>query len=259
MVDLEERVAVVTGAAAGIGAAIAETLGSSNAIVAVADIDLVAAGKVVDRIVSAGGRARAVKLDVTSWDSAFAMAAEVEAELGPVEILVNNAGVSKHVPLPEMSEAEWDRVLDINLKGQFLVTRSLIGGMIARDYGRIINLGSVCSKRGFADFSHYCASKFAVMGFTQSIAAEFAATGITANTVCPGIVMTPLHDGIIKEMAAASATPLDEAIRNFVSLVPQGRPQMPADIGRMVAFLAASEAGTMTGGTYHVDGGMVMD
>ena len=259
MFDLNNKVAVVTGSAMGIGAEIAKELARNGATIAITDVNPEAAAATLEAICSSGGYARAFLHDVTNWDSCFSMVDAVEKELGPIAILVNNAGVSKRVPLTEMSETEWDRLMDINLKGQFLTTRAVAPKMLERDYGRIVNLGSVVSKRGYPDFSHYCASKFGVMGFTQSIAAEFARTGVTVNMVCPGIVMTPLHDKIIDEMAEAAGTTTEEALRNFTANVPQGRAQTPADIAHMVAYLASDYARNMTGGSYHVDGGMVMD
>lgn len=259
MFDLNGKIAIVTGSAMGIGAEIAKELARHGATIAITDINPQAAEATLAAIEADGGIAKAFIHDVTNWDSCFAMAARVEQELGPISILVNNAGVSKRVPLTEMSEGEWDRLMDINLKGQFLTTRAVAPLMLERDYGRIVNLGSVVSKKGYPDFSHYCASKFGVMGFTQSVAAEFARTGVTVNMVCPGIVMTPLHDKIIEEMAQAASTTTEEALREFTSNVPQARAQTPADIAHMVAYLASDYARNMTGGSYHVDGGMVMD
>lgn len=259
MLELEKRVAVVTGGGKGIGAEIARELARRGATVVVSDLDLSCAQKIVAEIVTGGGRACAFHHDVTSWDSAFELAGFVEHEYGAADIVVNNAGVSKRVPLTQMSEAEWDRVLDINLKGQFLTLRALVPQMIKRGYGRVVNLSSVVGKMGYPNFSHYCTSKFGVLGLTQSLAMELIPHGITVNAVCPGIVMTPLHDHIVEEMAAADGLSFDEALRKFVANVPQGRPQQPIDVARMVAFLADEKAANMTGGSYHVDGGMVMD
>lgn len=259
MSNIKGQVAIVTGSAVGIGAAIAFELASQGAHVAIADINPQSAAQTLSLISAAGGIASTVHHDVTNWESCVRMVEEVERTLGAVSILVNNAGVSKRVPLLEMDEAEWDRVMDINLKGQFLTIRAVAPGMLKRQYGRIINLASVVSKKGYGNFSHYCSSKFGILGLTQSLAAEFATEGVTVNAVCPGIVMTPLHDKIVEEMAAAAGYSVEEAIRDFVANVPQKRPQTAQDIARMVVFLAAPEAVNMTGGSYHVDGGMVMD
>ena len=148
---------------------------------------------------------------MTSWKSSFTLVEKVEKEFGLIDILVNNAGVTKWQPFVEITEADWDRVLDINLKGQFLAARAVVPGMIKRGRGRIINLGSVTSKKGYANAIPYCTSKFGVMGFTQGLAMELAPYDITVNTVCPGIVMTPLHDGLVEEMAAQRGVSFTQA------------------------------------------------
>ena len=260
MFDLKGRVAAISGGALGIGAGVAKELAASGAAIAIGDVNDAAARATVAEIEKAGGKAAAFHLDVTSWDSAFAFVAQAEKTLGPIDILVNNAGVSKRAPFAEMTEEQWDRVLDVNLKGQFLLARAAIPGMIARNYGRIINMSSVCGKQGFPMFAHYCASKFGNIGFTQSLAKEYARTGITVNAVCPGSVETPLHEGIMGDMAAASGLTPEVAHEQFLSwAIPQGRLQTAQDIGRMVAYLASDFGVNMTGGTYHVDGGSVMD
>lgn len=259
MINLEGRIAVVTGGGMGIGAGISKVLSGYGAAIAIADINPDRAEPTRRAIEAAGGRAIVLRHDVTDWDSAFALAQAVEEKLGPPDILVNNAGVSGRKPLLEMTEKDWDFVLDINLKGQFITTRAFMPGMAARDRGRIINLASVVSKQGVGNFSHYCTSKFGVIGFTQSIAQEFARTGITVNAVCPGILMTPLHDGIVGQMADADHVDFETAKKNFVGLVPQGRPQTPEDVGHLVAYLASDLAGNVTGQSYHIDGGMQMD
>jgi meso-butanediol dehydrogenase / (S,S)-butanediol dehydrogenase / diacetyl reductase len=257
--DLTSRVAVVTGGGMGIGAEIAKQLSRAGARVAVTDVDTKAGAEVVASIARDHGEAAYFEHDVTKWDSSFAMADAVEARLGPIDILVNNAGVSKRVPFLEMTENEWDRVLDINLKGQFLTARAVIPRMLVRDYGRIINMSSVAGKQAAPCFSHYSTSKFGVMGLTQSLASEFAKTGITVNAVCPGIVDTPLHDRILADIAKAGGLSIEDALRAFHGFIPQGRPQTAEDVARMVVFLASDMARNMTGGSYHVDGGIRMN
>jgi NAD(P)-dependent dehydrogenase (short-subunit alcohol dehydrogenase family) len=257
--DLSGKVAIVTGGGLGIGAAISEVLAAAGAKVAVADINPSTAAATIQRIADAGDQAKIFKHDVTSWKSSFDLVESVEREFGPIDILVNNAGVTKWQSFVEITEADWDRVLDINLKGQFLAARAVVPGMIKRRKGRIINLGSVTSKKGYANAIPYCISKFGVMGFTQGLAMELAPFDITVNTVCPGIVMTPLHDGLVEDMAKQRGVSFDQAKKDFVGWVPMQRPQEPTDVANMVAYLASDFGRNMTGGTYHVDGGMVMD
>ena len=259
MFDLKGRVAIVTGGGVGIGAAIAAKFAASGATVAIADVNEQNGKANADAIIALGGKAKSYELDVTNWEACQSFVKQVESELGPIDILVNNAGVSKLVAITEMTGEEWDRLFHINLKGQFAMVRATALGMIARKRGRIINMASVVSKQGFPKFSHYCASKFGVVGFTQSIAKELAPYDITVNAVCPGIVMTPLHHNIVQQMADEAGVSFDEAKKNFIGNIPLGHPQEPEDIANMFAYLASDLSRNMTGGTYHVDGGQMMD
>jgi meso-butanediol dehydrogenase / (S,S)-butanediol dehydrogenase / diacetyl reductase len=255
--DLSGRVAVVTGGGSGLGAAECVKLADYGAAVAIADINPAAAQSVADRIGESGGQAVAVEQDVTSWDSCQALVPAVEEALGPIDILVNNAGVSKRAPLLEMDEAEWDRVMDINVKGHFMTIRAVAPGMMERRSGRIVTTSSVVGRQAFPNFSHYCASKFAVRGLTQSLAGEFAPYGVTINAICPGVVKTPLHEGILDQMADASGVSKEEAWTDFVGLIPLQRPQSADEIAEMVAYLASDHARNMTGCSYDVNGGML--
>jgi meso-butanediol dehydrogenase / (S,S)-butanediol dehydrogenase / diacetyl reductase len=257
MPDLIGRVALITGAGRGMGEAIATKLAQEGASVAVTDAQLSAAQSVADRLQARGFRAEALCFDVTNWVEAQAVVEQTEARLGPIAVLVCNAGVSRSVPILDLEEKEWDRVLDINLKGVYLSCRAVLPGMTARRYGRIINMGSVLSKFGEPNFSHYAASKFGVLGLTQAIAGEVAPFDITANTVCPGIVYTPLWDGLFRDAVAKQVFDSDAEIREFLNTkIPLGRPQSPEDVAEMVAFLASDRARNITGASFHVDGGM---
>jgi len=257
MPDLSGKIALVTGGGRGMGEAIAVKLAEYGATVAVTDFDLDSAGAVAEAIVARGLKASAWRYDVSSGDDARRVVGAVEAQLGGIDILVNNAGVSRLVQFLDLDEAEWDRLMNINLKGVFLSCSTVLPGMVARGYGRIVNLGSILSKIGEENFSHYSASKFAVLGLTQAIAAEMAKHGITANTVCPGIVYTPLWDGLFKQAVDSKAFEEEAAVREFIrNKIPLGRPQPPEDIAEMVAFLASDLARNITGASFHVDGGM---
>jgi NAD(P)-dependent dehydrogenase (short-subunit alcohol dehydrogenase family) len=251
-------VALVTGAARGIGAATSTCLAEYGAAVAVTDADFDAAEALAESLVARGLNAKPYRYDVTNWDDATSVVDRVEAELGPIGILVNNAGVSKFVGFLDLDEAEWDRVLDINLKGTFVTTRAVLPGMVARGAGRVVNMASICGKLGYAQFSHYSTSKFGIIGLTQALAAEMAPHGITVNAVCPGIVETPLKGQLIQDMIAGPSdiTSEEEALAWFKSYIPLGRPQPPEDIAEMVAFIASEHGRNMTGGSYHVDGGI---
>jgi NAD(P)-dependent dehydrogenase (short-subunit alcohol dehydrogenase family) len=257
--DLKDRVAIVTGGGLGLGAAIAAKLAACGARVAIVDISAENAKATADAITKTGGIAKPFRHDVTDWDGAKDLVATVESALGPIEILVNNAGVSKLVPITEMTGEEWDRLFHINLKGQFAMASAVAPGMMARHHGRIVNMASVVSKQGYPKFSHYCSSKFGVVGFTQSIAKELAPYEILVNAVCPGIVMTPLHESVVEQMAHDANVRVETAKSNFVGNIPLGRAQEAEDVANMVAYLCSDLARNMTGGTYHVDGGMMMD
>jgi meso-butanediol dehydrogenase/(S,S)-butanediol dehydrogenase/diacetyl reductase len=258
MPDLTGRVAVVTGGASGIGAATSVALAGYGAKVAVCDINEIGAQAVANEIEAEGGSAVAVQQDVTKLESSIRMVASVERELGPIDTLVNNAGVSRRVPFLELDEAEWDRLMAINVKGVVFTTQAVLPGMIDRSSGRIINMSSVVGKEAYPGFLHYCASKFAIIGLTQGLAKEFVASNVTVNAVCPGIVETPLHEAIVGQMADAAGISVEETWSNFVGLIPQGRAQTPRDVAEMVSFLASREAGSITGCAFNVAGGFEM-
>jgi len=242
---LSGTVAIVTGGGNGIGKAIVSKLAAEGALVAISDINLDAGQAAADGITAAGGQATAFQHDVTNWESTFALVADVEQRLGPVGVLVNNAGVSRRVPILEMDEAEWDRVLDINMKGQFLAARAVLPGMVDRRHGRIVNMSSVTGKKGFPNFSHYCASKFAVIGLTKVLASEWAPRGVTTNTVSPTVVLTELGKKAWEGQKG-------EALKR---LIPTGRFAMPEEIAAAVLFLSTDASAMVNGADLVVDGG----
>jgi len=257
MIDLNGKVAVVTGGASGIGKGIAEALASAGAAVTIADIDLATATATAESLPT---EALAVEHDVRRAASCAALDAAVQERFGRLDVVVNNAGVGPNPgPMVDMTEEEWDRVMDVNVRGVFLTTRALAPRLIAQGGGSIVNLSSVAGETGAAMISQYAASKFAVRGMTQCLAAELAPHGVTANTVCPGVVVTELMDaGVVPQLGTLLDQSRDAAWEWLRARIPMGRFQTPADIGAMVAFLASDQARNITGASFNVDGGSEM-
>jgi 2-hydroxycyclohexanecarboxyl-CoA dehydrogenase len=250
---MSERVALVTGAAGGIGRAIALALAGDGRAVAVADVRMEAAEESAAAVEAAGGRAAAVRLDVTDPDSA-AEAAERTAELlGPVGVLVNNAGWDELRPFLDTDEPFWDRVIEINFKGCLRTTRAVLPGMVEAGWGRIVNIGSDAGRVGSSQESVYAGAKAGVIAFTKTIAREVARRGVTANVVCPGPTRTPLLEG----MAAAEGEG-GRLVEALTRAVPMRRLGEPEDVAAAVAFLASEPAGYVTGQTLSVSGGLTM-
>jgi 2-hydroxycyclohexanecarboxyl-CoA dehydrogenase len=245
------RVALVTGGGGGIGGAIATALAADGHAVAVADLRLEAARVSAKRVAAAGGRAAPFVVDVTDGETVAEAIAETSRELGPVEILVNNAGWDELKPFVETDEEFWDRVIAINFKGCLHTTRALLPGMIERGFGRIVNIASDAARVGSSMESVYAGAKGGVIAFTKTIAREAARAGVTANAVCPGPTRTPLLD----QMTAEGGEKLVDAL---VRAVPMRRLGEPEDIAAAVAFFATDGAGFITGQTLSVSGGLTM-
>ncbi len=242
---LTGKIAIVTGAASGIGLAIAQRFARDGAAVAVWDLDAAGAQRVADELNAAGGKAIACAVDVSSRAQIEAAANRVRAELGPINILVNNAGISNYTPFLEMTDEQWDRMITINLKSVFMVTQIVLPDMVAAQWGRVINISSSSAQSGSPRMTHYVASKGGVIGFTKSLAMEFAAQGITVNNVPPGFVDTPL----------LRKTLSDERVEAQIQLSPMKKAGRPEDIAGACAFLASDDAGYITGHTLSVNGG----
>jgi 3-oxoacyl-[acyl-carrier protein] reductase len=242
MAKLDNRVALVTGASRGIGKAVALALAAAGADIAVNyRKEQIAAEEVCSQITKLGRRAIAIRADVALSSEVESLVATVERELGPVEILVNNAGISQLKPFAELNEADWDQILDVNLKSAFLVTQRVLPGMRARHWGRIINLSSVAAQTGGVIGPHYAASKAGLIGLTHSYATLLAKEGITANAIAPALILT--------DMITSNPNASTERI-------PVGFFGSPDEIGRAAVLLAESDF--MTGQTVSVNGGWYM-
>jgi 2-hydroxycyclohexanecarboxyl-CoA dehydrogenase len=250
---LAGRVALVTGAAGGIGRAIAAALYAEGAAVAVADLDGDAAAAhaaALEQAGTGGGRAVGVRIDVSNSPDVGAAIAVAERELGPVEILVNSAGIDVIEPFVESKEETWRRIVEVNYLGPVLCTRAVLDGMIERGYGRIISISSDAGKVGSSGEVVYSGTKGGLIAFSKALAREVATSGITVNCVCPGPTDTPLLD----QIAERSQKMYDALAR----AVPMRRLGQPADIAPAVVFLASDGAAFITGQALSVSGGLTM-
>lgn len=251
LLDLSGKVALVTGASSGIGAATAELFGELGARVAVAyHGNEQGATDVQRRITAANGQAIALKADVRQVDDVHRLVDRTAGELGPIDILVNNAGsLVKRMLLPQLDEAAWADIFDLNLKSVAFCTQAVAASMTARKTGAIVNLGSIAGRNGGGPGAGaYAASKAAIMSLTRSHAKELAPHGIRVNAVAPGVIQTPFHDTF--------STP--EMLRNFVAQIPMGRLGTPMECATVIAFLASDAASYLTGETIEVNGGQLM-
>ena len=251
---MSNRVALVTGAAQGIGKGIAAAMAAQGFRVAIADINIETATHTAKDITEAGGTAAAVEINVTDTASVAAAVRAVEAELGPVEVVVNNAGWDDFMPFIATSEEFWDKVLDVNFKGTLRVTKAVLPGMTERGFGRVVNIGSDAGRVGSSLEAVYSGAKGGIIAFTKTLAREVAAKGITANTVCPGPTDTPA----LRRFIDGAGQDAEKVIGGMTRAVPMKRLGTPEDIGPAVAFLASDAAGFITGQTLSVSGGLTM-
>ena len=244
-IDLSNKVALVTGGSRGIGKAIGSHLAGAGAKVALADVvDTAQIQASADEI---GGGAIAVSANVTNPDDCAAAVSQVEEALGPIDVLVNNAGITRDGLLIRMADADWSAVLDVNLKGVFNMTKAVARGMMKRRSGRVVNIASVVGITGNAGQANYSASKAGVIGFTKTVAKELASRGVLVNAVAPGFIDTDM----------TKALP-ESARETLVKLIPLSRLGSPDDVARAVLFLSSDLASYITGQVVVVDGGMVM-
>lgn len=245
---LTDKVALITGASRGIGRAVALEMAKSGASIVVNYSGSEgAAQETVDQIIALGGKAIKIKANVGNAEEVQAMVDEAHKEFGHIDILVNNAGITRDGLLMRMKDADWDEVININLKGVYLVTKAVSKIMMKQRSGKIINMTSVSGVAGNAGQANYAAAKAGVIGFTKTCAKELAARGITVNAIAPGFVKTDMTDVLPEKVK-----------ENVANVVPLGRMGEPEEIAGVATFLASDFANYITGQVLCVDGGMVM-
>ncbi len=245
--DLKGQVAVVTGGTRGIGKAIAEELAKNGVQVIVCGRNPETARQTAEALSSSGVKTLGARLDVSNSEEVEKTFEEIRREFQKIDILVNNAGITKDGLLIRMKEEAWDAVIDINLKGVFLCSKAVIPDMAKRRYGRIINITSVAGFMGNPGQANYSASKAGIMGFTKTVAREYAGRGITVNAVAPGFIETTMTEVLPENIK-----------EEMKKIIPLGRFGQVDDIANAVLFLASPESGYITGQVIHVNGGMYM-
>jgi len=267
---LAGKVALITGGARGIGRGIALALAGEGVDIAIAEVDRMASAAqqygantvsgfqaaqgTVKEIHALGRRAIAIETDVTQWTQVQRMVSETVSQLGQVDILVCNAGVVHIAPVEHMPEEEFDLTMAVNVKGVFLCCKAALPVLRRQPGACIINLASVAGKNGSPGMAHYCASKFAVVGFTNALAKEAARSGIRVNAICPGILRTQMWEYLADTLKRSDENKEASWQRFTSTLIPLARPQTPEDIGQLAVYLAT--APNVTGQAINVDGGM---
>ncbi len=244
--DLKNKVVIVTGSRRGIGKAIALTLAKAGANVVVSDINLDDCNKVVEEIKTIGGNALAVKADISNPEEVKDVVKSTVKRFGKVDILVNNAGIYMQKSLTDVTEQDFDKILDINLKGVFLCSKAVVPEMIKQGKGKIINITSIAGQVGFANSSAYCASKGAIINITRELALELAQYKINVNAIGPGVIETAMTKDLLKDEATKET---------LLANIPLNRIGKPEDIANAALFLASNNADYITGITLFVDGG----
>ncbi len=245
--ELKNKVAVVTGAAQGIGKVIALFLARKGAAVVVSDINLEMAEKTAREIEDGGGKCLALKSDVSNYEEAEKIVKEAVAQLGSLDILVNNAGITKDNVLIRMKDDQWDQVMAVNLKGTFNFTKAAVKVMLRQKRGSIVNIASITGLMGNAGQANYSASKAGVIGFTKAVAREYADRGITVNAVAPGFIATAMTDAIPERER-----------EELIKQIPMKKLGTPEDVASAVYFLASEDACYITGQVIGVNGGLYM-
>lgn len=240
-----QKIALVTGASRGIGRAIAEELVSKGFTVIGTATSEKGADAISDYL---GENGKGLVLNVTSLESINALLEQIKQQFGDIDVLVNNAGITRDNLMMRMKEEDWDIILQTNLSSVFHLSKAVLRSMMKKRFGRIISIGSVVGSMGNPGQANYCAAKAGIIGFSKALAKEIASRGITVNVVAPGFIATDMTDALTEEQKAAT-----------LAQVPAGRLGEPKDIAKAVAFLASDDAAYITGETLHVNGGMYMN
>jgi len=257
---LADRVAVVTGAGSGIGKATALALAREGARVAVVDVDGAAAKATADAVAELGPRSVALETDVGDLVAIDRMVQAVVAAFGAIDVLVNNAGVTRRAYIMDLTEQDWDRIMRVNAKGVFFCLQRVAREMIPRRRGSIINVASIAGK-GYAGTSNaiYAASKGSVISLTRTAAQQLARHDINVNAICPGVTVTALSEANVAVRARDEGLSVEEMTRRRNALIPLGRANDPEDVAALAVFLASPAARNITGQSLNVDGGLVFD
>jgi meso-butanediol dehydrogenase / (S,S)-butanediol dehydrogenase / diacetyl reductase len=256
---LAGRVALVTGAASGIGRAVAAACCAEGAAVTGLDRDRAGLEQLRRELsATANPEPGLAVADVTSAGDVEGAVSSVLSQHGRIDVLVNAAGISTMAPVVELTEDDWDQTMAVNAKGVFLITRAVLPSMTGRGRGSVVNIASAAGKRGSRTLSHYSASKFAVIGFTQSAALEVAGHGVRVNSVCPGLIATPMQEREIVWESQLQGIPEQAVMDRYLAAVPLGRVGTPQDVADTVVFLASDDSAYITGAAIDVGGGFAI-
>ena len=256
--ELKSKVVLVTGGSRGIGRSVALAFAAQGSQVAIAGRSQASLNSVAEEIRNLGAKALPLTCDVTSRQEVENLKKKIRNELGPVQILINNAGIAPAASFIEMEDSLWEKVLKVNLTGTYYACKIFLPDMIASGWGRIINIASIVAKVAFSHVSAYTTSKHAVLGLTRALALETARSGVTVNAICPGYVDTPTTLANAELMAEKTGKGVEEILKLFEKSSPQNRLISPEEVADLAVMLAFESAGGMTGQAINVDGGAVM-